>query len=117
MGSEFMKTGWLDTNGHLHECSEYSHMSKAHELQLANNYPDIRDRTGRFVYGDDVLLEHGWVYIGYSSCCILGSPEWRINWKYGLHLSPAQKEFLEPYFEEKNVSQISRELWDDELLR
>lgn len=48
---------------------------------------------------------------------MLGPPEWRINWKYRLHLSFAQKEFLEPYFEEKNVSQISRDLWNDELLR
>lgn len=90
-GCELMKTGWLDVTGHLHECGEYSHMSKAHELQMANNYPDICDKTGRLVYGDDVLLEHGWVYIGYSPSCMLGPPEWRINWKYRLHLSLLRK--------------------------
>lgn len=110
-----LKTGWLDTYGHLHECSEYSHMSKARELQLANKYPDIRDSSGRLVYGDDVLLKHSWVYIGYSAGGFFGPPQWRINWEYGLHLSPAQKEFLKPYFEEDNVSCISKELWDDEM--
>jgi len=106
-----LKTGWLSPDGELYECSSYDHVSTAHEIIDRFNIACGLDDKLRTIPDDDILLQHGWVYIGIS--CFL-CHEWRIGWTK--FLTEYQKEFLRPYFEDEiKVNSLAVDRWNTEV--
>ena len=110
-----LKQGWLSPTGEFFECSSYNHMALAHELSDPLGLPDIDPKTLRRIYDDDKLLNAGWVSIGINTYLC---HEWIIAWKRTL--TPEQKQFLRPYFEESEevygipVNMCICTLWEEE---
>lgn len=108
-----LKTGWLDTNGNLTECGEYQHLATARKIVHNNGYQSIINENGRVISDDEILLRHGWIQIDYArNMFFIG---WRIYWNHRHHLSPAQKSYLEPYFEEDSIDPLCLEHWQEEM--
>ena len=97
--------GWLSPTGDFYECEEYDHIWKAKELIEAYGYDYDKNNN----WADDVIMSHGWVHITMSRL----SNELMIFWDKPL--TSAQKDFLLPYFDEPNVSGMSKIDWEEEL--
>lgn len=90
-----LKLGWLSPDGKLIECGSYEHISIAHDLVKQYKYAtEILNRKP----DDDVLVDNGWVHIGISSF----DHKYVVWWNYRKLLSYEQKQYLEPYFENKD---------------
>ena len=93
-----LPTGWLSPTGELIRCPSYAHVQTAYE---------IAKKTGllkREYHADDDLLDAGYVQIGIGSFFHHG---YLINWEYRHTLTPEQKMFLQPYFENEKAIDAS----------
>lgn len=86
--NEELSTGWLSPDGSFFKCNTYDHVCSA--ISLVDKFGYSIDLS----HADDILLNHGWVYVGISS---FFCHEWRVEWEKFLTVS--QKQFLKPYFE------------------
>lgn len=99
--------GWLSPTGEFVECPVCEHTVVAVEICENLNYEIKSNRC--FVY-DDVLLTHGWVHVSRS---LIGKKEYAIYWQ--THLTPEQKIFLKPYFEDRDYVMFgSYSMWERE---
>lgn len=88
--------GWLSPEGILVPCGSYGHISVAHDLVNKLNYerPLLERKSD-----EDILVDNGWVHIGISAM----EHKYAIWWNYRTILSKEQKEYLNPYFEDRNA--------------
>ena len=111
MELENLKQGWLSPTGEFYECASYDHLELAKELSRPIR---VYDLNIEYTEPDDLLLANGWVYIGISSFMC---HEWRIGrWA---NLTPEQKLFLAPYFENSilPVNKMSQTRWEEDKER
>lgn len=107
-----LRQGWLSPSGEFVECNSYDHLCVARSLAGHLNTPDYDQRRERTVSADEKLMNAGWVYIGISSFMC---HEWRIGW--ARDLSPEQRIFLKPYFEDGDglpVNDVAIMRWEME---
>ena len=104
-----LKSGWLSPTGEFFETELYEHIERANELAENLHAPDYDFKTNRRISCDDKLLCAGWVYIGIGT---FFEHEWRVGWKRSL--TPEQKAFLKPYFEESDIpmNQVAKDRWE-----
>lgn len=104
-----LKTGWLSPTGEFYEAGLYEHYDLARKLADNLNTPTYDFVKNRTISDDDRLLNEGWAYIGIG---VFFEHEWRVGWNY--KLTPEQREFLKPYFEESDLpmNEIAKERWE-----
>lgn len=101
-----LKLGWLSSSGEFIECGTYEHVSIAHEL--VDKLP-CRSPAELRKADDDILIDNGWVHIGISAF----SHKYVIWWNHKTLLSSEQRNFLIPYFEDRdNVEMMCLSNWD-----
>jgi len=91
-----LKLGWLSPDGKLVECGSYEHMSVARDLVDKHKY--VRPLLERKP-DDDILIDNGWAHIGISAL----EHRYVIWWNQRRILSNEQKNFLFPYFADKDL--------------
>ena len=103
-----LKTGWLSPTGEFFEAGVYEHLEVSHGLASKTNIPDYDFQKGRRISDDEKLLRSGWVYVGSSFL----SHEWRVAW--GRRMTPEQRLFLRPYFEDKDLpmNAVAKDRWE-----
>lgn len=82
-----MILGWLSPDGEMIEVDYMQHLYVAGEL--CKKYYGIEE----LYVPDEILLEHGWVHLTMTTFI---NYEYHVIWKYGGHLTEAQKEYLKP---------------------
>lgn len=87
-----LQTGWLSPTGEFTSCPSYAHMQTSREIAKKLGLLKREYRP------DDDLIDAGYVYIGIGSFFHHG---WLINWEFHHSLTPEQKSFLKPYFEDE----------------
>ena len=104
-----LKTGWLSPTGEFFEAGVYEHIEVSHRLASKTNIPDYDFRKERGISDDEKLLRCGWVYVGISS---FFSHEWQVAWER--RMTPEQRLFLRPYFEDKDISMnvVAKDRWE-----
>lgn len=105
MNNKELKIGWLSPDGSFFECDAYGHTEEAREIVDKFGYSNI-NLEGRYMQEDDNLMSHGWCYIGMSDFMC---NEWRICWNK--FLTENQKQFLNPYFENDDLSINKLSIW------
>lgn len=108
-----LKTGWLSPTGEFFESGLYEHIDVARKLTDGMGLCDYDFKTNRTISADEQLERIGWVYIGIG---VYFEHEWRIGW--GMQpLTPEQRTFLKPYFEDSDIpmNQVAKDRWELEL--
>ena len=108
-----LKTGWLSPTGEFFEAGLYEHYSLAQKLSDGLSMPSYDFKRERSISADDQLLNAGWAYVGIG---VYFEHEWRIGW--GMQpLTPEQRAFLKPYFEDSDIpmNTVAKERWELEL--
>ena len=88
--------GYLDREGKLHPCNSWEHLDKAAEI-----VEEMGVKTGNRLDAEEYLKKLGWIVV--RSCDVYGFIGLRVNGKR-LHLTDAQKEFLNKLYGEVNES-------------
>ena len=106
-----MDLGWLSPTGEFIKCALMDHLAVAEDIADKLNYPSYDTVKDRIIHADDRLLRNGWVHITRS---MLGSRDYIINWEN--HLTPEQKRYLNPIFEnfKDSIDRISICEWEEE---
>ena len=109
MDNEY-KLGWLSPLGEFISCGAYEHISVAEGVCNRLNFSPMDDNFS-IKASDDILMNHGWAYIGISEL----DHDYRIGGNK--HLTDYQKNFLKKYFESDiiRVNSIARIRWDREM--
>ncbi len=108
---ENLKTGWLSPAGEFTRAAYFDHISVATTIDDDLNLPDCDPKTGRRLQPDEKLINAGYVLIGRSMI----SHGWRIEWSLYHTLTPEQRQFLAPYFEDRDhIESWALMRWEDE---
>ena len=84
---KYFPLGWLSPEGEIIECESMEH------LRVAKNLIEMRYHELEDCAPDEYLMNHGWAHL--TRYCMI-SHEFLVFWKYGSHLTNAQREFLRP---------------------
>ena len=105
-----LETGWLSPLGEFFEAGLYEHIEVAKRLAEGMNLCDYDFKTNRRISADEQLERAGWVYIGIG---VYFAHEWRIGWGE-LPLTPEQRVFLRPYFEDSDIpmNEVAKDRWE-----
>lgn len=108
-----LKTGWLSPTGEFFETGLYEHNEAARRITENIGICDYDFKTNRRISADEQLLRTGWAFIGIG---VYFEHEWRIGWGE-LPLTPEQRAFLRPYFEESDipVNSIAKYRWEEQI--
>ena len=93
-----MTLGWLSPNGELIEADYMSHIYIAEDI--CKKYYGLEEVW----LPDDELINHGWVHITMTTFM---DHEIHIIWKFGGHLTEAQKNYLKPEVE-ANINWLNK---------
>ena len=107
-----LKTGWLSPTGEFFETGLYEHNHVAQKIAEEIKLSDYDFKRERRISADENLLRNGWCFIGIG---VFFEHEWRIGWG-SQALSPEQRIFLKPYFEDSDlpVNVVARDRWEQE---
>ena len=107
-----LKLGWLSPTGEFTECSNYEHANMALAIAASLGLRSYDFRNERVIHADEALINAGYVLVGRSTIFFHG---WRICWSLYHTLTPEQRQFLEPYFEdESQIEEPTMMRWRDE---
>ena len=107
---EELKTGWLSPTGEFFETGLYEHNSVATKIVDGMNLCDYDFKANRRISADEQLMRNGWAFIGRG---VYFEQEWRVGWG-SQKLTPEQRQFLRPYFEDSDIhmNEIAKERWE-----
>ncbi len=108
-----LKTGWLSPSGEFTPCSYYEHYSTARVIAAALQVPSYDFKKERRIDEEQAIIDAGYVLVGRSTVFFHG---WRIEWSLYHTLTPEQRQFLEPYFQDASqIEEMTMMRWKDEL--
>lgn len=93
-----MVLGWLSPNGELIEADYMTHIYVASDI--CEKYYGLTNVW----LADDELINRGWVHITMTTFI---DHELHVIWKFGGHLTEAQKEYLKPEVE-SNIEWLNK---------
>lgn len=98
-----LRTGWLSPSGEFFPAPYGRHIDYAYEIAACLHLPDYDFNTERRIHADEKLINSGYVLIGRSHFW----SGWRIEWSLYHTLTPEQRIFLSPYFDDKSQIETS----------
>ena len=107
-----LKLGWLSPTGEFTECGGYEHYSAARSIAESLKLHTFDSDSYRRVDEEDAVINAGYVLIGRSELFFHG---WRILWSIYHTLTPEQRRFLSPYFDdESQIEEMTLVRWKEE---